>query len=106
MKIPLYFLDNSWCFIEITINPDSEVLLDWTELETDIEAFIEGPTDTNILCLHDNRHCYYNPSKKEIFEFDHSINISMSLIIRNFNMLDRLAEINNLEKSEVEFSLD
>jgi hypothetical protein len=105
MKIPLYFLENSWCFIEVAIKPDGEVVVDWTELELPIEEFIKGQEDTNILCLHDTRHCYYNPSKKKIFEFDQSTNISMSLVIRNFNILDRLAEINNLEKSEVDVSI-
>jgi hypothetical protein len=105
MKIPLYFLENSWCFIEIIIKHDGEVVVDWTELELPIEEFITGQEDTNILCLHDTRHSYYNPSKKKIFEFDQSTNISMSLVIRNFNILDRLAEINNLEKSEVDVSI-
>ena len=105
MKIPLYFLENSWCFIEIIIKPDGEVVVDWTELELPIEDFIKGQEDTNILCLHDNRHSYYNPSKKKIFEFEQSLHISMSMVIRNFNILDRLAEINNLEKSVIDISL-
>jgi hypothetical protein len=105
MKIPLYFLDNSWCFIEITINSDGEIIVDWTELETEIEELIKCQKDTNILCLYDNRYCYYNPSKKKRFDVDQSMTISLSLVIRNFNILDRLAEINNLEKSEVEVSL-
>jgi len=105
MKIPLYFLENSWCFIEVAIKPGCEIIVDWTELDTEIEDFIKGQEDTNILCLHDNRHCYYNPSKKKIFEFEQSLHISMSMVIRNFNILDRLAEINNLEKSVIDISL-
>ena len=106
MHIPIYFLDNSWCFIEVSINPQGEVVVDWTELEKHIEEFLKSQEDINILCLYDKRYCYYNPSKKKIFEFSQSINISMVLNIRNFNMLDKLAKINNLEKIEVEFEFD
>jgi len=136
MHIPIYFLDNSWCFIEVTINSHGEVVVDWTELEKSVEEFVhqfsfnmppsgaemneldrllcassmrkgvKGQEDINILCLHDKRYCYYNPSKKKIFEFGESINISMILNIRNFDMLDKLAKINNLEKYEVEFEID
>jgi hypothetical protein len=91
MYIPFYFIEDSWCILEIYIKNNC-YWIDWNviydnnniEIKDKNKISLDYTNNSYILCVRDNRYCYYNTDDKIIYDlYDHynlfSIDGSQSL---------------------------
>ena len=100
MHIPFYFIENSWCFLEIHIKTNS-YWIDWnviynnhhSEIKDKTEITLNFTNNSNILCVKDNEYCYYNTETKKIYDFNDDYNL---ISVDGSCSLDTLNNLKNI----------
>jgi len=90
MKIPLYYIDKSYCLLEVTFHNSNTFWIDWFEIDINGVELIEN---CNILCIDNNNYCYYNTNEKKIYNFK-STDI-LTLCVDNIKLMSELNSLNN-----------
>lgn len=91
MHIPFYFIENSWCFLEIHIKNNS-YWIDWNviydenhiEIKYISEITLDFKNNSNILCIKDN---------KKLYDFNHDYNL---ISVDGSCSLDTLSNLKNI----------
>jgi hypothetical protein len=99
MSIPFYLIENSWCILEIIIKNNC-YWIEWNviydndnnEIRDKNKMTFDYTSHTNILCIIDNKYCYYNTDNKVIHEFNDYFNI---LSIDGSRSLETLSQLKN-----------
>lgn len=97
MIIPLYFIENSWCFLEIIIHNNS-YWIDWdiirdeygNEIVRESDINLDYINNKNLLCIGNNKYCYYSTKNNLIYEFNNKKSI---LSVDGTNSLESLANL-------------
>ena len=93
--IPIYKINNSWCFVEITIKFND---LYWIDFEPLIDSkketfeYVINNKETKILCIIDNKYNYFNTDDKNVYSFNQNYRIS------SFDDTRTLDSLKNLKK--------
>lgn len=106
VNIPFYYIENSWCFLEIYIKKNNCYWIDWNTILDGDDSLDEerckeftAMKNTNVLCIKDNTYYYYNTDTKIISPFQSEYNIISVDGSRSFDTLS------NLKNKYKEFSL-
>ena len=102
MIIPLYFIENTLCVLEITIHNNS-YWIDWdiirdeygNEIVSESDINFDYTNNKNLLCLENNKYCYYSTKNNVIYEFNNENSI---LSIDGSLSLESLANLKKLYK--------
>ena len=110
MFIPLYYVENEWCFLNVDLKPNGTKWIDWemTDLSKDddinkFKYFLENNTH-NMVCVNPNstnRYHIYNTKNKNIIELDQKGVLS----IDGTHTLDGLYKLNE-QYEEYLYKLD
>jgi hypothetical protein len=96
MFIPFYYIENVWCFLEISIKHNC-YWIDWNiiydknnnEIKDKNEISLDFLQNTNALCVKDNKYCYYN--NKIIYDIQEDYNV---ISIDGSHSLEALKSLN------------
>lgn len=99
MIIPFYYIENSWCLLEINIKNNC-YWIDWNliydkynnEITDKNNLSLEFITNSNILCIKNSKYCYYNSIDKKIYDLSNYYNI---FSIDGSNSLNSLSNLKN-----------
>jgi hypothetical protein len=110
MKILLYKLEGSWCFLDVCVKHNNVYWIDFDCLcdksifssstsESDFDSKIEenlkhiiSKQNINILCIIDDKYYYYKTDERQIYPFDSSYGI---ISVDNTHSLDSLVDLKN-----------
>lgn len=102
MIFPFYFIEGSWCLLEVYIKNNC-YWIDWNviydknnfEVTDKREINLDLFNHKNILCLKDNKYCYYNTDNKTLYDFDSYYNIISIDGSHSLESLSKLKKIYN-----------
>ena len=109
MFIPFYFIENSWCLLEVYIKNNC-YWIDWNiiydknniEFKNKSDIILDFTTNKNILCLKDNNYFYYNTDNKITYEFNNYYNF---ISIDGSHSLESLNKLKNIYNEEFMYKI-
>ena len=93
MTTQIYYIDNTWCFLNIDLKHNNTYWIDWEECE-----FINDSINTknmrnkNILFIKDGKYCYYDTNNSTYYYLEDK---TLSLCVDNIKCLSNLNLLND-----------
>lgn len=103
MILPFYYIEDTWCFLEVSIKKNNIYWIDWDVVydKDGVEDVIDLQylsKDKNILCIdNNNNYSYYNTTDQKIYVFQPNYSIYS---IDGTNSFERMS---SLKKTYPEF---
>ena len=101
MIIPFYYIEDTWCYLEISIKYNKIYWVDWNVVydkdgfeitDKNIIDLHHFSNEKNILSIDNNQYCYYNATNKKIYQFQPNYNIYCIYGINSFDRISSLKE--------------
>lgn len=101
--IPFYFVENSWCILEIYLKNNC-YWIDWNviydknniQIKEKNKITLDFKHNSNILCIKDNKYCYYNTDNKKIYDLSDLSDSNNILSIDGSRSLETLSNLKNV----------
>ena len=99
MIVPLYLIENYWCYLEVSIKNNC-YWIDWNviidnnnnEIKDKNKINLDYLINKNVLCLN-NFYYYFNTYNKKIFDFNNNFNF---MSVDGTNSLSTLNNLKNI----------
>jgi hypothetical protein len=100
INIVLYYVENSWCFLNISLKNNNIYWIDWeciydkngNLITNKKDITLDYIYDKNLLFRKDETYFYYNTTSKTIYDLTNKI---LQLSVEGTNNLDNLYKIEN-----------
>ena len=110
MIVPLYYVEDSWCFLNVCIKRNNIYWIEWgfiynernNEISEEKNITLEYICNKNVLCIKDNMYLYYNINNKTFCKFNNIFNI---LSVDGTKTLETLCNLKDTYK-EFLYNLD
>lgn len=92
MTLPfiIYKLDDGWYFLNVSVKTNNTYWIDWNEIHIETDSTFNLTDNFNILCVNDNKLCYYNTNDKTIKDLTH---LHLSLCVDGIKNVDDLHKL-------------